>query len=263
MEVPGACLYAGYIASVADWRRFVPQWCKWVLNGKPKLEYYHASEIRNASKQRELGIDEPKATRIRRYAHKVIKENGTLRPVMVKMNTAPFAKAGALYGKTLKRPGRKPAKIKYEHVGFYRYIRASVCIIEQTEPSATLLNFMTEAQDRALALDFEDILEFVRAEYLSEGKQSSADLLGCVYAQDKRRPPLQAADLAAWLMRRVYDNDVPELERKLGIQALHGKGWKWEIPDPITVDLGDRLIAVSGARTVKKQTPCPAPEDEV
>jgi hypothetical protein len=145
--------------------------------------------------------------------------------------------------------------------GFYRFIRSAVTILEETEPSAERVNFMMEAQDRSLTLDFEEILELVRAEYVTEGKQQSADLLGCVYAEDKRRPALQAADLAAWVVRRAYDGDIPDYEKKLGAQSLLVKGWKRELPDALTVEFGLGLTSALQVDRGRRQRPCPSSED--
>ena len=283
MRDDGTCIYGGYVASKANWDKFNIEWTKWVLSWIPTPPgYFHMSEMRNPRKQIEWGISRIKADRNIEFAHKVIREmSGVLRPVVARMSTLPFSPQRGAQGALgrvahlrFKRPERRPAKVEPDHVGFYRYVRTVADLITDLHPECTRINFMIECKSRELTRDFEDIFDLVRREFVSEDRQRMADLLGCVYAEHKNRPPLQAADFAIWHIRKAMDakkgtnTGLTPKEQKRAIKSLKGLGKHWDMNDAAVQENAERLVAVADAQAANKKPgksrgACPDPSDAI
>jgi len=197
----GVFHHAGYLAPVACWTDFIiPAWEKEVLAGPPLLDEFHMVDLRSRSWREAHGITrEDVETRIDAAVEILTRAKG-LYAVRSSVDGIHFDEwANGLRFK-LNDPRRAPADFVSDYPSFLGYIY-SVLFTCASYPQAEKVDFVIEEKKEVFAA-IHDFYESVRESLPRIGLSHVAQIMGELTPGDKKRIPLQAADILCWHTQR-------------------------------------------------------------
>lgn len=219
-------LFAGFVGPEEDWHRFfAPAWQERVLDGPPKIDYLHMTDIRSPQWRAEHGLSQYEADRRVDEAFSLLGQMASLYPVGINVNAGMFRDQFAEFRVTV--PGRKPMPMEPDYICFLAYAFVLLKFVHTTHPEAEKVDFVVERKNVVTRY----IQEFhsqlgICLETL--GEPNLAELVGDLIPGDKQRVPLQVADLLCWYTARPTETmTVSDIRRYSTI--AHRQGCQVEV----------------------------------
>lgn len=206
-ETEGAAIFhhAGYVAPVSCWTDvFCPAWQREVLAGPPQLDEFHMTELRSPSWREQHGITEDDAQARIDAAVDLISRTMGLFAVRSSIVAEHFEDYASGLRFRLNDPRRGPAQFLIDYPSFqgYAYLVLMVCSLN---PKTEKVDFVIEKKREVFPAmhDFHEGLSHA-FEYI--GLPRVAKAVGELIPGDKKRIPLQAADLLCWHTQRLVSS---------------------------------------------------------
>jgi hypothetical protein len=194
--------HAGYVASLATWTELViPAWQEKVLKGPPRLDEFHVTDLRSRAWREEHGFTEESAEARIEAAVDVLSQAEGLLAVRSTIDDTHFKNrsAGLLF--KLNDPLRKPTYFQVDYPSFHGYIYI-VLMMCAAYPKAEKVDFVIEKKKEVFPA-IHDFHEGLAESFKKFGVPRFAELVGELIPGDKKRIPLQAADLLCWHTQRL------------------------------------------------------------
>lgn len=259
------CVYGGYLASEENWRLFVQEWLRDVVESDPEIEYFHMTDLRDPRRYPD-GLSAEQARGKVIAAYRALGQAKYLRPVMVSFNNSAFSKT--LKEAVFTRPQRSAARIRPEHLGFFRFVKAAADCADKLEPGARHVDIMfensvakgdPESRNSSVVRDFEDIFDCARRALHDSGERAMAARLRDCYPASKKRPQVQAADCAAWICRHLYNKKrldigtIDPLDVEHAAQLTHLGRDLWLPEEKDVVGFANQLISAAEAIALERR----------
>ena len=193
--------HAGYVAPLACWTDvLIPAWQEKVLKGPPQLDEFHMTELRSRLWREKHGITDDDAERRIEAAVEVISQTKGLFAVRSSVDGAHFEKHASGLKFRLNNPRRKPAVFVIDYPSFngYMYLVLTFCA---AYPKTEKVGFVIEKKKEVFPAIYE-FYEGLRASFVNIGLPRCAEIMGELLPDDKKRIPLQAADVLCWHTQR-------------------------------------------------------------
>jgi hypothetical protein len=195
--------HAGYVAPVKAWTDgLVPAWKVKVLDGPPRLDEFHMTELRSRSWREKHGITEEDAENRIDAAVDVISRTRGMFAVRSSRDDTHFSNQAAGLRFKLNDPKRGPVDFVADYPSFhgYLYLVLAVC---SAYPTAEKVDFVLEKKKEVFAA-MHDFHEGLRESFMNVGLPRFAEIIGDLLPNDKKKIPLQAADLLCWHTQRKF-----------------------------------------------------------
>lgn len=212
----GPFLYGGFVAPVKEWiDSFAPAWEERVLNLDPPIPFLHMVEIRKSSWRQKYGLTLDQAEQRVEEAARIIGGSGHVSLVKTEFDGGHFRD---VFGATkVIRLGNQPTLYRFEpdFIGFIGFVYAALDYVAQRYPDAEQVDFVVE-QKSSVSRNIDQFYETIEDALTVKGRADLVPLIGELNPNgDKKRVPLQAADIAMWHLRRraVGDADRDDMRR--------------------------------------------------
>ena len=231
------------------------------LDGPPRIEIFHVVDLRSSQWREKNGITQEDAEARIDAAVDLIFRSRTIYAVHSSIDGAHFDREadGLLF--RLNDHRRAPINFVKDYPSFhgYIYLVLSACSLK---PTAEKVDFIIEKK-REVFPAMHDFHQGMSESFRNYGLPRLADLIGELIPGDKKRIPLQAADLLCWHIQRHFaharnpsisysDIDRQRLDKltKLGV----GHVWESEMVEELCKSLFEdwrQLNEVEGVREIQ------------
>lgn len=194
--------HAGYVAPLAAWTDvLIPAWDEKVLKGPPRLDEFHVTELRSRSWREKNGITQEDAEARIDAAVDIIWETKGILALRSTVDGAHFDNQASGLQFKLNDSRRAPANFVVDYPSFHGYIYLALTTLA-AYPKTEKVDFVIEIKDEVLPA----MLEFhkgLRESFRNIGLPHLAEIIGELMPGDKKKIPLQAADLLCWHTQRL------------------------------------------------------------
>jgi hypothetical protein len=228
--------HAGYLAPLTCWAdAFVPAWERIVLAGPPHIDEFHVTDLRSRSWREKHGITEEDAEARIDAAVNLIWETKEIFAVRSSVDAPHFEDHASGLRFRLNDPRRAPADFVVDYPSFhgYLYLVLMTCALY---PGTKKVDFLIEKK-REVFPAMHDFHNGLRESFANIGLPRVSAIVGELIPGDKKRIPLQAADLLCWHTQRSFANsrnpaiDFSEVDRQRYAKLTRlGTGQTWEQP---------------------------------
>jgi hypothetical protein len=196
--------HAGYVAPIESWVDvIVPAWQEKVLNGPPKIDEFHMTDIRSRSWREKRGVTEKDADDRIDAAVDLVHKAG-LFSIRSSIDDVHFAATASGYKFRPTDQRRAPTEFVIDYPSFHGYVYV---VLYQCSalPNVEKVDFVVERKKEVFGamLDFWQLLP---ESFSRHGLPHFAEMMGELIPGDKKRIPLQAADLLCWHTQRCMAN---------------------------------------------------------
>jgi hypothetical protein len=199
--------HAGYVAPLATWNDVVvPEWQKRVLDGPPQIDEFHMTDLRSPAWRAKNGIDEDDVEARIDAAVDIVSKTKGLFAVRATVDGSHFETHASGLRFRLDDPRRAPADFVVDYPSFHAYVYLVLSVFS-FYPKAAKVNFVIEKK-REVFPAMHDFHQGLRKSFLDIGLPRFADLVGELIPGDKKRIPLQVADVLCWHTQRLYSSRV-------------------------------------------------------
>lgn len=219
---------AGFVASERDWSEiFAPAWQRLILDGPPKIDYLHMTEMRSRGWREENGLsDEDAIQRIDR-AISAIGVADFLMPIGLTVSGADICDAFA--GTRVKSPmsKRKSSAFEPDFFCFLGYAMMVLDYVTNEHPECEKVDFIVERNGKITDFigHFHDSLD---ENFTALGRPDLARLVGELLPVGKDRIPAQAADVLCWHSARALKPGSMDNDDQRRFEILSRKAGRFE-----------------------------------
>lgn len=201
----GVFHHAGYLAPLACWTDvIVPAWEREVLAGLPPIDEFHVVDLRSRSWRDSHGITKDDAEARIDAAVEILAKARGLYAVRSSIDGDHFDEHSSGLRFRLNDPRRGPADFVTDYPSFLGYIY-SVLFACTNYPKTEKVDFVIEKKKEVFPA-IHDFYESIRESLPGIGLSHIAKIMGELIPGDKKRIPLQAADLLCWHTQRKETN---------------------------------------------------------
>jgi hypothetical protein len=222
----GDFVVCGYVADERDWPDVASAWQERVLDGPPKLPYFHTNPLKTYEWRQEHGIGLNDAECRIDEAVRVLASMGAmsaLGSIIKKGDLDVFARH---FGK------KKQIPLGLNEPDYFCFIAYAVLVLGEVYknyPSAERVNFVVSRKQKIThhLHGFRDDIE----EWLKVNYPHLASLIGdLIPASMEEQLPLQAADLLGWHIQRNCANrlDATDYRRLCALVQASGTTFEWK-----------------------------------
>lgn len=254
--------HGGYVAPLECWTDvFVPSWEKLVLAGPPRLEEFHITELRSRMWREKNGITKEDAEARIDSAVNLISQTKGMFAVRSTVDGSHFGRQADGLQFQLNDSRRKPIDFVVDYPSFHGYVYL-VMMVCSLYPKAEKVDFVVEKK-REVFPAMRDFHQGFRDSFTDLGYPRIGELVGELIPGDKKKVPLQAADLLCWHYQRLAASAkngmirFSEVDRERLFKLTRmGAGHTWE-PEMIEEMCGTffedwrKLNEVEGVREVQ------------
>jgi hypothetical protein len=225
---------AGFLAPVTYWTDvFIPAWQKEVLDGPPRLDIFHMTDLRSSQWRSKNGLTQEDAEVRIDAAVNLIYRSRTLLAIHSSVDGSHFEGEADGLRFRLNDPRRAPIDFAIDYPSFHGYVYLALyaCILNL---NAEKVDFVIEKK-REVFPAMHDFHEGLKESFLHNELPRFAELVGELIPGDKKRIPLQAADVLCWHLQRHFANtrnpSIPfsDIDRqRLSKLTKLGMGNVWE-----------------------------------
>lgn len=200
----GPFLVGGYVADVDTWPWLASAWQDRVLNSRPSIPYLHMIEIRRKRWQSEHGLTWLQAEEKVSTAISVIASTGGMSAIHSEISRGDLA--DALQARGIKR------QIGIDEPDYQCFIGYAYHVLREVRyryPEAERVDFVVSRKGKIT----DHIKEFHEElkELVKQHNPELGTLVGRLIPDDMDgSPPLQAADVLCWHVRRLYETGVQD-----------------------------------------------------
>lgn len=231
----GRFTHGGLVAPVTDWTSsFTPTWEESVINGPPKIDYFHMTDLRSRAWRAAHKITEADAERRIDAAVDVVCGMKTVFILTVSIEVAAYnEELGSLVAA---HPACRTAPVQAmlktpDYHGLLGYMLYSLVLVREWHPEVTTLGFLVERKKR-LSHWFEQSHDDVPEMLHNVGHPELIPLLGPLqhFKKEDQRRPLEAADLLCWHRQRAHAGSVEGVDRERCARLFALEGRKVDVP---------------------------------
>jgi len=197
--------YGGYVASLDVWQRdFAPAWTERVLNGPPKIEVFHMSEIVRDRWRRQHGITGVDAERRKDEASRVIGSSGGLIPILCDLSQRRFKNEVLPYAPK----NRHTALELPDYLAFLAFSYTTLLWLHTfRRDEVDQVDFWVE-QNGKISTRLNRMHDKVADNLTDLGRADLAALIGSFRPVPKTEIPAQAADFLCWHERNAKQDTL-------------------------------------------------------
>jgi len=236
----------GWIAPEPDWSQFfAPAWQKRVLDGPPKIEYLHVTEMRSRTWREKNGLTRLDADNRMDEAGKIIAEMKSLYPVKIKVSGVRFQQLFNPHQLLAGSGGRK----RYEP-DYYPFVIYAFVVLNRVKirfPNAEKVDFIVERKS-SLTTHIQEFYESLPTALKHVNREDLLPLMGDFIPASKERVPLQAADFLCWHSRRADARMLDETDMRRWNPMAKKKGFNFTAPERLMASLAEAFTARSGGK---------------
>jgi hypothetical protein len=241
-ETCGASIFhhAGFVAPLAFWNDvLVPAWQREVLDGPPCIDEFHMVELRSPPWRKKYGLTVNDAESRIDAAVELLSKNGELCAIRSSIDGAHFEQhsSGLLF--RLADSRRAPTEFVIDYPSFLGYIYTVLYYASESGafPKVEKVDFVIEKKKEVFPA-IHEFYEGLRDNFVSIGLPHFAQIMGELIPGDKKKIPLQAADVLCWhTQRHAASSRDPsktftEVDRRRYskiTQKGYGRTWEWQM----------------------------------
>lgn len=228
---------SGFVAPEADWSQFfAPAWQERVLNGPPKIEYLHVTEMRSRSWREKNGVTEIDAEKRLDEAASIIDTMGSLYPVKIRVNGPVFRRLYAPHQIVVASGAHK--RYEPDYYAFIYYVYVVLARITIRHPDAEKVNFVVE-QKSTITTHIRELYESMPDALRHIDRSDLIPLLGEFIPGTKERIPLQAADFLCWHSQRADAGTLEEADVRRWNPLAKKLGFSFDVPEKLMKQLAE------------------------
>jgi len=236
----GSFLVGGYIASLDTWDSFTSA-AQEILNKTPVIPYIHMIEIRREKWRHDQGISNPQAEdKVERFIH-LIRDTKDLLKVSSEIEVGDLE--DVLRREVQPHSIRLPFNAREpDYSCFLAFAVNTMRYVSDRYPNVEKVDFVVSRKGKVT--DHIKAFHEEMRSWMREEEPKLYDLVGGLTPADMEdSPPLQAADVFCWHLRRAYETGVQDNNAKL-LMDCEGLLHRWTSDSLAT--LAGHMIRWSG-----------------
>jgi hypothetical protein len=226
----------GFVAPADDWNRwFAPAWQERVLDGPPRLEYLHMTDVRDEDWRAQVGLSRTESERRVDEAFRVIDSTGTLVPITSQVDGGFFRSSFT----DLRHYAGNRIDVNPDQVCFLAFAYVALSYASIAFPEADRVDFLVEANGAATRR-LRKLFDLYKPAFQSGRAPILGQLVGVISEGTKHEPSLQAADVLCWHeQRRVAGKLRPtDARRYAKLAGRRGMRHIWSRDDVEAITVG-------------------------
>lgn len=231
----------GWLAPEHDWSQFfAPAWQERVLDGPPKIQYLHVTEMRSRAWREKNGITRLDAeNRLDQAAH-IIATMGSLYPVKIKVAGPLFRKLFEPHQLKAASGGRK--RYEPDYYAFVTYVYAVLCRVKIKFPEAEKVDFIVERKS-TITRHIQEFYDSLPEALKRLGREDLVPLFGNFISATKEHISLQAADFLCWHSQRGDAGKLESCDIRRWNPMANKTGFNFSVPDELMTALAEAFQA--------------------
>lgn len=256
--------FAGWIAPEPDWSQFfVPAWQERVLDGPPRIEYLHMTEMRSRAWREKWKITEIDMDERLDEAARVIDQSGSLYPLNITIDSSKFR---PLYkDHKVKLPSGGSKVFQPDFLAFVAYAHAVLGKIHMKNPEAEKVDFVVE-NNSDITKYIHELYKTLPAALEYIGAPELIPLLGDFSPAGKECIPLQAADYLCWHLRRAQAQTLDDRDSRRWNTISARKGFNLPVSTSLLTGLSEAFTEKAkedeATNTIREIRRCHAKTDK-
>jgi hypothetical protein len=241
---------AGYAADELEWPKFSRRWASEILTDFPAIPLLHMVDIRSSGWRSKHFVCYEQAERKVDSAIEIIAQSKYIHSYCSSLRESDYNSAKQItesLGVRIRREDAYP-----DFICFLGYAQSVLMDLHGKVPGLERVNFRL-AEKKEVARNFEKELRVHLLQFLEDRFPELAPLLGEINSYlPKDNMPLQAADVLAWHINRLYAQTASELDKKRVLAIADDLcGWQFS-PDQLNETIG--MASIKALREKKHGT---------
>jgi hypothetical protein len=201
-DANGEFLVSGYVANETEWPWFAKAWQERVLDGPPKLPFFHMTEMRSRGWREDCRISRMQAEDRIDEAVSVIRATGSLYAIGSVILQADIKEV--IHARFPNRKAVPPGLDEPDYFCHLAFFYMAINDVSKRYPDVEKINFFVAKKNKVITRNLEAFPEQVRS-LLNAVPPHLSDLMGDILPADPDHfLPLQAADAISWHLQRYY-----------------------------------------------------------
>lgn len=248
----GMFLFGGWVAPFRHWEEQVaPLWEERVLNGRPVLPYFHTAELLSRQGRAKHGLTKKQAAARIDKAITVVRKIRSLAPALTHLDGGHFREV--FKSSKIIRPTTQPGIYQFEpdYMGFIGFVHGAFDYVSAKHPEAEQVDFLIEKK-QGVTNKMQEFYDTMPDALRTRGRADLIRLLGKFIQGDKKRVPLQVADLLLWHARIVKSQECRPIDRRRFIRLTEGR-------EGVVKTMPPEELEAMEARSKARNIPSPFP----